>query len=109
MKKQVISIQWSVFRGQSPIPTHPLTHLHTHTPQPRHPSPVTRHSSRAFSLIEILVAVALMSFIVLGLLTMFNQTSRVFRGGMAQVDIMVGGRVIMDIILREMEQISPSQ
>jgi hypothetical protein len=50
-----------------------------------------------------------MSFIVLGLLVMFNQVSKVFRGGMAQVDIMAGGRAVMDTILRDMEQIAPTQ
>ena len=36
----------------------------------------------AFTLLEILVAVALLSFIVLGLFAMFNQTQRAFRQSM---------------------------
>ena len=36
----------------------------------------------AFSLIEIMITSALLSFIVLGLLAMFNQTQRAFRSGM---------------------------
>ena len=39
----------------------------------------TIHRCSAFTLIEIMVAVALMSLIVLGLLAMFNQTQRAFR------------------------------
>src|SRR3954468_21328253 len=71
-----------------------------------------RHSSllrrSAFSLIEILVAVALMSFIVLGLLITFNHVSRVFRSGMGQVDFMASGRTVTENIMRELEQMTPS-
>jgi hypothetical protein len=63
----------------------------------------------AFSLVEILVAVALMSFIVLGLLLMFNQTQRVFNGGMAQQDIMESGRAVMSMVVADLQQVTPSQ
>jgi hypothetical protein len=49
-----------------------------------------------------------MSFIVLGLLITFNQVSRVFRAGMTQVDILAGGRTVMDTIMRDLEQMTPS-
>jgi Tfp pilus assembly protein PilV len=72
------------------------------------------HSKRfatlaAFSLIEILVTVALMSAIILGLLLMFNQVQRAFRGSMVAKDVMEGGRNIMDMLGREIEQMTPSE
>jgi hypothetical protein len=69
------------------------------------------HVSRpatAFSLIEILVVVALLSFIILGLLAMFDQTKRAFTTGMTQVDVLESGRAAMEIISREVSQICPA-
>ena len=63
---------------------------------------------RAFSLIEVLVAVTLMSVIVLGLLAMFSQTQRAFRTGITQVDIMEGGRAACELLSRELEQTTPT-
>jgi hypothetical protein len=63
----------------------------------------------AFSLIEIMVTVALMTLIVLGLLTMFNQTQRAFRSSMTQVDVLESGRAFTDLLTRELEQTTPSR
>jgi type II secretory pathway pseudopilin PulG len=63
----------------------------------------------AFSLIEIMVTIALLSFIVLGLLAMFNQTQRAFRSSMTQVDVLEAGRAVTEIIARDMEQMVASQ
>ena len=63
----------------------------------------------AFSLIEVLIAVTLMSVIVLGLLAMFSETQRAFRTGITQVDIMESGRSAMEMIAREMEQVTPTR
>ncbi len=65
--------------------------------------------SDAFSLIEIMVTIALLSFIVLGLLAMFNQTQRAFRSSMTQVDVLEAGRAITDMVARDMEQMVPSE
>jgi type II secretory pathway pseudopilin PulG len=62
-----------------------------------------------FTLVEILVTVALLSFIVLGLLSMFLQTQRAFRTSMTQVDVLEAGRSVTDLLARELEQITPSQ
>ena len=70
-----------------------------------HPSPVTPRS--AFSLIEIMVTVALLSFIVLGLLAMFTQTKRAFTSSMTQTDVMESGRAVIEMIARELEQLTP--
>ncbi len=62
----------------------------------------------AFSLIEILVVVALLSVIILGLVAMFGQTQRAFRTGMTQSDVLAAGRLVSDMSRRELEQIAPA-
>ena len=71
-----------------------------------HPSLVT---CLAFSLIEIMVTIALLSFIVLGLLAMFNQTQKAFRSSMTQVDVLEAGRAVTDMIARDMESMVASE
>src|SRR5262245_60876643 len=68
-----------------------------------------RRRSGGFSLIEILVTVALLAFIILGLLGMFIQTQKAFRGSMKQTDVLGSGRAVMDMITRELAQMTPSQ
>jgi len=63
---------------------------------------------RAFTLVEILVVVALMSVIVLGLLAMFDQTQRAFHLGMNQTDVLESGRIATDILVRDLEQVTPT-
>ncbi len=63
---------------------------------------------RAFSLIEIMVAVALLSFIIVGLLAMFYQVQRTFRAGTAQVDVMEGGRASMSLLVRDLQEMTAS-
>ena len=58
----------------------------------------------AFSLIEVLIAVTLMSVIVLGLMAMFGETQRAFRTGITQSDVMESGRAAMEMMAREIEQ-----
>lgn len=65
--------------------------------------------NHAFSLIEVLVAVTLMSVIVLGLLAMFSEVQRAFRTGITQVDIMESGRSGMELVSREIEQTTPTR
>jgi len=63
---------------------------------------------RAFSLIEILVVVALLSVIIIGLMLMFSQVQKAFRTGMTQTDVLEAGRVAGDMLDRELEQITPA-
>ena len=78
------------------------------------PSATRRYSrlkicaASAFTLIEIMVVILLLTVIVLGLMAMFDETQRAFRAGMAQTDVMEGGRMFNDQISRELEQITPS-
>lgn len=59
-----------------------------------------------FSLIELLVVMTLLTFITVGLVLVFDQTQRTFRTGMAQVDVLESGRATMDMMTREVEQMS---
>jgi len=62
----------------------------------------------AFSLIELMVAVSLMTLIVLGLVVMFAQTQKAFRTSMTQTDMLEAGRIQIDMMARELSQIAPS-
>lgn len=50
----------------------------------------------------------MLSFILLGLFAMFNQTQRAFRASMTQSDILEAGRAVTEMIPRELEQTAPS-
>lgn len=65
-----------------------------------------RTGQRAFSLIELLIVMTLLSFIVIGLLAVFDQTQKAFKVGMSQVDVLESGRATMDLITREVEQMA---
>lgn len=67
-----------------------------------------RRAFRAFSLIEILVVVALLSVIIIGLMAMFSQVQKAFRTGLTQTDVLEAGRVAGDMLGRELEQITPA-
>lgn len=56
-----------------------------------------------------MVTIGLLTFIIVGLLLMFDQTQRAFRSGMTQTDVLEAGRATMDMVARELEQMSPSQ
>jgi type II secretory pathway pseudopilin PulG len=69
-----------------------------------------RHSAlgNAFSLVEVLVVVSLLSLIVLALMAVFNSTQRAFRAGITQTDVLEGGRATMDLITSDLRAMSPS-
>jgi len=64
-------------------------------------------TSRAFTLVEILVTVALLAFITLGLFAALDQVQRAFRSGMSQVDRLEAGRAVTELLPRELEQATP--
>ena len=66
----------------------------------------TRSQKAGFSVLEIMVAVALLAVIIVGLLAMFYQVQRAFRAGTSQVDVMEGGRAAISIITREMQEVA---
>lgn len=59
--------------------------------------------SSAFSLLEVLVVTVMMTIILYGLYSMFNQTQKSFRSNNAQVDVMNTARSAMDVIARDVE------
>lgn len=64
---------------------------------------------RGFSLLELLVAVSLLVVLMVGLLAMFGQTQRAMRTGITQVDVMEGGRVAMELMSREVQELAPTK
>jgi prepilin-type N-terminal cleavage/methylation domain-containing protein len=63
---------------------------------------------RAFTLIEIMVVVTLLSLIVLALMTVFNSTQAAFRASATQADVLQGGRAVMDLMTEDLKTMSPS-
>jgi hypothetical protein len=65
-------------------------------------------ATNAFTLVEILVVVVLMSLIVLALMAVFNSTQAVFRASLTQTDVLEGGRSVMGLIKSDLEGMTPS-
>jgi prepilin-type N-terminal cleavage/methylation domain-containing protein len=71
-------------------------------------SPVPARSQRAFSLLELLLAVSIMGVIVAALYGMFYHVQRGLRANVTQVDVLEGARAAMDLLGRDLEQIGRS-
>ncbi len=91
-------------RSQAGVGAHGVTRP-TDSLVTRHPSPATRH---AFTLIEVLVVVVLMSLIVLALMAVFSSTQSAFRASITQTDVLEGGRSAMGMIKNDLESMTPS-
>ena len=81
----------------------------SHAPVPiRHSSFFILHSSFpfAFTLIEILVTMAMLSFIVLGLLATFNQVQRAFTSAQGQTDFHEASRAAIGLMVQDLEQMA---
>ncbi len=64
-----------------------------------------RRSGRlAFTLVELMVAMSVLTLIVFVLFKIFDKTQRAMRSNAAQVDVMEGGRAVMDLLRRDLEQ-----
>jgi len=61
-----------------------------------------------FTLVEMLVTLALLSLIVLALMTVFNSTQKAFRASLTQTDILESGRLAMGLIASDLEAMMPS-
>ena len=72
------------------------------------PSTIVSRLSSAFSLVELLVVITILSLIVLALMAVFNTTQLAFRASVTQTDVLEGGRATMDRITADLRQISPS-
>ena len=73
----------------------------------RNPQSAIRNCA-AFTLIEVLVVVVLMSFIILALMAVFDSTQKAFRASLTQTDVLEGGRSAMGMIKSDLEGITPS-
>jgi prepilin-type N-terminal cleavage/methylation domain-containing protein len=56
-----------------------------------------------FSLIEVLLAVSIMSVIIVGLFSMFNQTQKALRATSKQVDILGTGRSAIELLVQDIQ------
>ena len=65
-------------------------------------------NSPAFSLVEVLIVITLLSLIVLALMQVFSTTQRAFRASVTQTDVLEGGRDAVDMIAQDLKQITPS-
>jgi type II secretory pathway pseudopilin PulG len=66
--------------------------------------PVFRAARRAFSLLELLVAIGLLTVVILTLYAMFDQTQKALHANIAQTDVMESGRSVMELIVRDIER-----
>jgi type II secretory pathway component PulJ len=74
----------------------------------------TLHNARAakasgLTILEMLVATTLLVVIVLGLTAMFLQTQKAFRSGFTQSDVMESGRTVVDMMSRDLQQMSDAK
>jgi prepilin-type N-terminal cleavage/methylation domain-containing protein len=65
-------------------------------------------SQRAFTLVEILVVLVLLSLIVFALMAVFGGIQRAFRASLTQTDTLEGGRAVMDLIANDLETMAPA-
>ena len=77
-------------------------------PSCRHNESFSLHNNRAFSLVEVLVVVSLMSLIVLALMAVFTSTQRAFRASVTQSDVLEGSRAAMELMASDLRAMTPS-
>jgi prepilin-type N-terminal cleavage/methylation domain-containing protein len=70
------------------------------------PRPSTVHN--AFTLVEVMVVVVLLSLIVVVLMGVFNSTQTAFRASVTQTDVLEGGRAAMDLMAQDLKATAPS-
>ncbi|MBU6409373.1 MAG: prepilin-type N-terminal cleavage/methylation domain-containing protein [Verrucomicrobia bacterium] len=64
--------------------------------------------ARAFTLIEVMVAMALLTLIVIALMAVFNSTQKAFRASVTQTDVLEGGRIVMSMMADDLRGAAPS-
>ena len=68
----------------------------------------TRHAFLAFSLVEVLLVMTLLSLIILALMNVFSTTQAAFRASVTQTDILEGSRAAMQMITDDLRGLTPS-
>ena len=61
------------------------------------------------TVIELLVSVSVMTVIVYGLYALFNHTQKALRANITQVDVLESGRAAMEMLTREMVELTASR
>ncbi|MEY2789591.1 MAG: hypothetical protein RLZZ34_2734 [Verrucomicrobiota bacterium] len=69
----------------------------------------TRSRAGAFSLLELMISVGLLTVIILALYAMFDQTQKAFRQSLNQADLSEGGRSALDLMVRSVERAASPQ
>lgn len=77
-------------------------------PLPFHSNSASPGRRRAFSVIELLVAVSVLTLIVLVLFKLFDQTQKALRKNVTQTDVLESGRAVLDTLVREFAEITPA-
>ncbi len=67
-----------------------------------------RKFGRAFTLVEILVVLALLGLIVFALMAVFAATQRAFRASLTQTDTLEGARSVMDLMASDLQTMTPA-
>jgi type II secretory pathway pseudopilin PulG len=67
-----------------------------------------RRGLRAFTVVELMLAVSIMGVIVFALFSVFNQTQRALRATETSGDVSEKARAIVEMISRELEQAQPT-
>ncbi len=63
----------------------------------------------AVTLLELMVAMSILTFIIFGLYSMFDKTQKAFLETTTQKDVLESGRSFMDIMVRDLEQMRASK
>jgi prepilin-type N-terminal cleavage/methylation domain-containing protein len=70
------------------------------------PTPASRRN--AFTVIELMVSIAIMGVIIVALYAVFNQTQKAMRSGNVQADVSEKARAVLEMVTRELEQARPT-
>ncbi|HXI69854.1 MAG TPA: prepilin-type N-terminal cleavage/methylation domain-containing protein [Verrucomicrobiae bacterium] len=71
-------------------------------------TPSTLNSRSAFTLVEVMVVMTLLTLIVIALMGVFSATQSAFRASVTQTDVLESGRAAMELITRDLRTMSPS-
>jgi len=69
---------------------------------------LTLNSLAAFTLVEVMVVMTLLSFIVIALMGVFGSTQSAFRASITQTDVLESGRAAMGLIAADLRAMAPS-
>ncbi len=61
----------------------------------------------AFTVVELMVAISVLGLIIVVLYNVFDNTQRAMRSNAAQVDVMEGARAAIELVGRDLEQMTP--